>query len=486
MFASQPKVPMINCRSTRLSQVHPHGSQLVRRLSARTSTVAAAALAGALLASAGCARRAPTPPVGATGYIGQGLDVQRLYQGMGLVASIGAMPFVGSFSFLRAPSPDSTLVLVALSLPARSLSFTREGDRYSAVYNARIEVRQNGSVVRTIDARETVRVPTFRETSRTDESVIWQHFLRLAPGTYQLQVGVRDETGIRNSTEEVALQVPRLGEGSISSPIAVYEALARTTVDSLPRILTRPRSSAMFGQDSVIPVYVEATGAADQLNAVLTGDNNVVLWRTIVTLAGSGDLRNATISVPLSRMGIGITTLRLAAPGSPDTSRARILVSLGEDLPIASFEEMVSYLRWFTTAEKLRTLRDAAPEAKAEAWANLLQTTDPYPSTPENEAIRDYFLRIRTANQRFRDDAPVGWQSDRGTAYVGLGDPDDIFDANANDPTVRIRQQVWVYREYRLQLVFIDQSGFGRWKLNPSSLADLQNVIRRKLAAQQQ
>jgi GWxTD domain-containing protein len=185
-------------------------------------------------------------------------------------------------------------------------------------------------------------------------------------------------------------------------------------------------------------------------------------------------------------MGIGVTTLRLATAGSSDTSRTRILVSLGEDLPIGSFEEMVNYLRWFTSAEKLKTLREAPAEAKAEAWLTLLRTTDPYPSTPENEAMRDYFLRIRTANQRFREDAPVGWQSDRGTAYVALGDPDDIYESNANDPTARIRQQVWVYREYRLQLVFVDQSGFGRWRLTPAGMSDLQNVIRSKLAKQQQ
>jgi GWxTD domain-containing protein len=188
-------------------------------------------------------------------------------------------------------------------------------------------------------------------------------------------------------------------------------------------------------------------------------------------------------------MGIGVITLRLTTPGGAavsDTSRTRILVSLGEDLPIASFEEMISYLRWFATAERLRGLREAPPEGRAEAWSGFLKATDPYPGTPENEAVRDYFLRIRTANQRFRDDAPVGWQSDRGTAYVALGDPDDIYDSNANDPTARVRQQVWIYREHRLQLVFVDQSGFGRWRLAPAGMSDLQNVIRRKLTIQQQ
>ena len=441
-----------------------------------------------LILSAGCARRTGPRPVGATGFAGTAPEVQRLYQGMGLIASAGAMPFVGSVSFLRAPNPDSTLVLVALSLPAKSLAFTREGDRYTAIYNARVEVRRNGEVVRTVDAREVVRVPTFRETSRTDESVIWQQFIRLAPGSYLFQIGIRDESGIRNSTEEVTIQVPSVGTRTLSSPIPVYEAIPRGSTDSLPRLLSRPRSSVMFGVDSVLPVYVEATGseAPQRVDVAVLGENDVVLWRTTADLNTVGSLRNTTLAIPVARMGIGVTTLRVAAPGASDTTRTRILVSLGEDLPIASFEEMVSYLRWFATAERLRDLREAAPENRADAWNNFLKATDPYPGTPENEAIRDYFLRIRTANQRFRDDAPIGWQSDRGTAYVGLGDPDDIYDSNANDPTARVRQQVWVYREQRLQLVFVDQSGVGRWRLTPAGMADLQQVIRRKLTAQQQ
>ena len=440
------------------------------------------------LLAIGCARRAGPRPVGATAFAGTAPDVQRLYQGMGLIASSGAIPFVGSISFLHAPRTDSTLVLVALSLPARALAFTREGDRYSAVYNARIEVRRGVEIVRTFDAKETVRVPTFRETSRSDESIIFQQYMKLAPGSYLFQIGIRDESGIRNSTEEVTMTVPSFADRVLSSPIPVYEAIARSTVDSLPRILTRPRSSVMFGLDSVLPVYVEATGEnpPPRVDVVLVGEGDAVLWRSTADLEARGALRNATLAIPVARMGIGVTTLRLSAPGSSDTSRTKILVSLGEDLPIASFEEMVSYLRWFATAERLRALRESAPESRAEAWNTFLKATDPYPGTPENEAIRDYFLRIRTANQRFHDDAPIGWQSDRGTAYVALGDPDDIYDSNANDPTARVRQHVSFYSEQKLQLVFIDQSGFGRWRLTPAGMSDLQNVIRRKLTNQQQ
>ena len=123
--------------------------------------------------------------------IAVGSEMQRLYRSMGLLAGAGSIPFVASVSFLRSPTSDSTLTLVAMSLPSRALGFAREGDRYAASYTVRLELRQGMSVVKQIESKETVRVPTFRETSRTDESIIWQQYLRLAPGRYALAIALK-------------------------------------------------------------------------------------------------------------------------------------------------------------------------------------------------------------------------------------------------------------------------------------------------------
>jgi GWxTD domain-containing protein len=445
------------------------------------------AAVGALGACAGnrqVGQARPGTPAGTAVAAAPEAEMQRLYRGMGLVAGTGAIPFVSSVSFLRSPRPDSTLVLVALSLPPRVLAFTREGDRYAAIYSVRMEVRRGAAIVRETDAKETVRVPTFRETSRTDESIIWQQYLRLAPGRYTMLLAVKDESGIRSASEEVAIEVPMLAPGTLGSPIAVYQAIPRTSIDSIPRLLARPRSTVTFGVDSILPVYVEAVGAEapERVNTRLIGEGDQTLWESTVELAQRGDTRSTTLAVPVARMGVGLTTLAVVAPGRTDTVRTRILVSLGDDVPIASFSEMLGYLRYFSTPERLKTLRDATPANRAEAWAQFLKGTDPLPGTAEHEGLRDYFQRIRAANQRFRDDGQAGWLSDRGVAFVGLGDPDNIYDTGLNDPTARVRQQVWEYREWRLQLVFLDQGGFGRWRLSPSGMNDLQNAIRRRLA----
>ncbi|MCE2901047.1 MAG: GWxTD domain-containing protein [Gemmatimonadaceae bacterium] len=464
------------------------------RLTARAGLCLAAVVVAAGCAGArppvgsGPAGPAPNPGgPGAAAMPGTASDMQRLYRSMGLIAGSGAIPFAASVSFLRAPSADSTLMLVALSIPSRSLGFAREGDRYAASYTARLELRQGAAIVRSVQATEAVRVPTFRETARTDESVIWQQYLRLAPGRYAMTVSVKDESSIRGATEEVSVEVPRLPGNGLSSPIPVYEAIPRVAIDSLPRLLARPRATVVFGQDSVLPVYLDALGASapGRVHVRVIGDGDITLWDSTSDLAARGTSRSTTVPIPVTRLGVGINTVQFSVPGQPDTVRTRVLVSLGDDLPIASFDEMLTYLRWFTSPDRLAKLKAAAPADRATTWAGFLRETDPVPGTAEHEGLRDYFARIRVANVRFRDDAQVGWQSDRGTAYVALGDPDNIIDTGMIDPNARVRQQIWEYRELRIQLNFVDQTGFGRWRLNTQGRADLDAAIRRKLALQQ-
>ena len=278
--------------------------------------------------------------------------------------------------------------------------------------------------------------------------------------------------------------MPRLTAGAIATPIAVYEAIPRSSLDSLPRLLARPRSTVTFGADSLVPVYLEAAGlnAPALVNVRIVGEGEQELWTAAVPLTQRLSIRSATIAIPVNRLGVGISNLIVTAPGFADSARTRLLVSLGDDLPIGTFEEMLNYLRYFATTDRLKPLREATATTRSEAWGKFLKDTDPIPGTPEHEGLRDYFARIRTANLRFRDDGPIGWQTDRGTAFVGLGDPDNVYDSGLQDPNARVRQQVWEYRALRLNLAFFDQTGFGRWRLSLSARSELENAIRRRLA----
>lgn len=426
---------------------------------------------------------APDPILAAnTGRVPRQPDVVALYRRMGLLAEGGETPFVGSLSFFAGPSDDSTAIVVTVSLANRSLRFRSEGDRWRASYDVGIEIRSGTTLVQELRSREVVRVLAFRETTRDDESVLFKQLVNLAPGSYDIRLTVRDESATRGSAVEATIGVPRFAAGSVSSPVPVYEARPREQRGAPIEIIPTPRSTAVFGRDSVVMIYAEGYGEGTTLPisvSVKADESNAVLWSDTVALARHGDHFSSTFPVPVARLGVGVMILGINSPGSTDTVRIPIFVAFGEDLPVATFPQMLDYLRYYVSSQRIQAMRDAPAETRASLWAAFLRDTDPVPQTPAHEGLRDYFNRIAQANVRFREEGQAGWLTDRGRVSVALGQPDQIFEPTMSDMGQRGRTLIWEYRDHRLQVVFVDQTGFGRWRMTITTESEFEAVVRR-------
>lgn len=425
------------------------------------------------------------------GVVTQGQDPSTIYNQMGLIATGSPLSYVGKIAYFATRSPDTTMMLASVSIPNRMLSFVRDGDSYRAPYEVRLRLMQGNTEVKTVNAMEIVRVATFKEVNRTDESVIFQNYFRVIPGDYNISFTVRDVASNRSATQEGAINVPRLAQGNLSTPLLVYEASRRTTLDSLPRVLASPRSSAVFGQDSTVSVYLEAYGQQTSLpvSYVVQNDKGAVTWRDTTVLQRTGNLMSGAVTIPITRVGIGVANVTFTRLDARDTVRAPVFVSFGNDIPLLTYEELINQLRYYVSPERLRALRDAPVDDRGQVWAAFLRASDPAPSTPEHEGLQTYFARLQQAAIRFRDDGTSrgGWLSDRGRVYVVLGEPDQLFEQTSNAALSRTsiaqrgRLQYWEYSQYRVRLVFYDETGSGRWRLMPQSETDFQNINARLL-----
>lgn len=432
-----------------------------------------------------------SPAPVAAGVVQQGQDPAIIYNQMGLIATGAPLSYVGKIAYFATRTPDSTLVLASISVANRMLSFVRDGDTYRAPYEVHLKISQGSNEVKRLDVLQIVRVSTFKEVTRTDESVIFQNYFKIPPGEYSISFLVRDAGSSRSATQEGAISVPRLTQGHLSTPLLVYEATRRSALDSVPRLLASPRSSAVFGQDTAVSVYLEAYGPQPRLPVffVVQNDRGVVTWRDTTILERSGNLLNGTVRIPISRVGIGVANVTFTRSDATDTVRTPVFVSFGNDIPLLSYEQLMEQLRYYIAPERLKTLRETPLEQRGAVWAAFLRSTDPAPATPEHEGLQTYFGRLQQASVRFRDDGTsrAGWLSDRARVYVALGDPDQIYEQNTNGTITRTsvsqrgRLQYWEYTEYRVRLVFYDDTGAGRWRLTPISETEFQNINARLL-----
>lgn len=446
--------------------------------------------------SAACSSARPgatsgSTPVSLPTGIAQAQDPTAIYNQMGLIATGAPLAYVGKIAYFASRTPDTTIVLTSVSIPNRMLSFVRDGDTYRAPYEIKLRLMKGGTEVGAVNAMEVVRVATFKEVNRTDESVIFQNYFRVPPGDYDISFTVRDISSNRSAAQEGAISVPRLTQRNLSTPVLVYEANRRSTLDSLPKVLASPRSSAVFGQDSTVSVYLEAYGQQASLPVafVVQNDKGTVTMRDTVILRKGGNVMSGAVAIPISRAGIGVAHVTFTRLDATDTVRTPVFVSFGNDIPLLSYEELLNQLRYYVAPERLKSLRDTPLEERGQAWAAFLRASDPAPSTMEHEGLQTYFSRLQLAMARFRDDGTSrsGWLSDRARVYVVMGEPDQLFEQNTNAPLTRTsissrgRLQYWEYSQYRVRLVFYDDTGSGRWRLTPASENEFQNINARLL-----
>ena len=446
----------------------------------------AAAVAALVLIGSGCGsfQRVGSPDSPRPGsQLPRLFDATSVYRSMGFLATGGPLPFVASLRYLRGPAPDSTLALFALSLANSSLTFQRSGNEFVAEYRLEATFRGDSGLVptRQIARDELVRVRRFQETLRADESIVFQQFITLAPGAYTVSVMVRDRNGPAFSRAERVDTAPNLWRRpGLTRPIPFYEGTGRTEISDLPALLANPRATLPYGTDT-LRFYVEAYGLAGGARVIarVVDGTDRELWRDTVALRGDARLAAATIAVAPERLPVGEAEIEATPAGGGDTTRARFLVSFSNQWVITNFDEMLAMLRYFAAQEWVDSLRKAPPQERPAVWRNFWKATDPVAITPENEALDDYFRRVQQANSRFTDEGGPGWLTDRGEVFISLGEPDEVLDMSSGMDRSGLRAIRWSYNTLRLVLYFQDQTGFGRFRLTPTSRAEFQRVLAR-------
>ncbi|UCC49679.1 MAG: GWxTD domain-containing protein [Gemmatimonadota bacterium] len=385
-----------------------------------------------------------------------------VYEQLGHLVGDRRFAAVGKFAYLPGPA-DSTYAVLALSLPNSALRFRREPPDFLARYRVAVVVGDSAAPAAQLSELEEVRVRTFRETSRRDESVVFQALLTLVPGEYPAEIDVRDLGSSAGFSGATDLRVPRFGPASISAPIVVYRARARPTRESPPSLILNPRATIeLSGAES--RVHLETLSDSDSLAILEARQDGQVLWTdTLALRPGEGRLRTAATPLDPERLPPGAVSLHARLAGKMTGDSTTVVVALLPDWPFVSYAEAMSHLRYAGTPDEIEALSNVPPEERAQQLHAFWKRKDPVPETSENEFFEEYFRRLQEANDRFSDGVNAGWLTDRGAVYVTLGPPDGVrgsLDARQGQE----RSQIWLYHKslgFELRLVFVDQGGLG-------------------------
>jgi GWxTD domain-containing protein len=403
------------------------------------------------------------------------LNSTQFYQRLGRLAAADPLPFVGTVAFAGGPA-DSVIGVLGLSLENRALGFQREGNVFVARYRVSLSFKREGAPSVDVTREEIVRVPTFQETLRSDESVLFQQVLRLLPGKYAVTVTVRDVSSTSESRAQSEYTAPSFGTGDVSAPILAYQATGRGNLADPLNLVLNPRGAVGYGSDTLL-AYIEGYQFPKPTTVPfkVVDEQEHVIYEDELRFRGGHQVESQVIR--LSPDSVSLGELRLVVGEGQAERQVSALVSFTQAWVVTNFDEMVDLLRYFGHDEEVNAMRKAPKSERARMWREFYAKTDPNNITPENEALNQYFGRIAQANQRFTDEGVPGWRTDRGEVFVSLGPPDEAIENSPGTTANRIVR--WSYINLRLDLFFRDEGGFGRLRLLPSSRADYERTLTR-------
>ena len=404
-----------------------------------------------------------------------------VYQQLGFMAGPPDFPAVASLATMAGPH-DSTFVLFALSMPATALRFQRDSTGFVGEYRINISFLKDSIVVKRVEHQERVRVASFAETGRTEESVIFQDLIALPPGTYGVQVYAGDVFSSRSFRARDSVDVPAYNaERKLAAPVIVYRAEGRRRRGARPDLIVNTRNTVPYGNETP-HVYLELyqSPATMSIQLRIVNDRNEPVWQRATTLtSGSDSLRYAIVDVPTGQLPLGRLWLEASIPGASGSApvsapvRSPLLITISDQWVVANFDDVLRFINYIALPSEVDSLRSATEAERLALWQRFWDRRDPLTTTALNEFREEFFQRVRFATDHFSEGGTAGWDTDRGEVYIVLGPPDQTFDRYigrdaANDPNAI----EWVYdnaQGLRLQLTFIDQTGLGRFELSPQS-----------------
>jgi GWxTD domain-containing protein len=401
------------------------------------------------------------------------LNTQQFYQRLGRLSAGDPMPFVGTVAFAAGPA-DSVIAVTGLSLENRAFAFQREGNSFVARYRVSLSFKREGAPPVDLAREELVRVATFQETQRADESVLFQQVLRIVPGTYSVTATVRDASSTSESSATAEYTAPKFGKSTYSAPILTYQATGRGSLADPVSLVLNPRGAVGYGSDTLL-AYVEGYSFAEPTKVpfAVLDELEDTIYSDSLRFRGSRDVESQVVRLAPDSVSLG--ELKIVVGSAPERS-ASALVSFTQAWVVTNFDEMLDLLRYFGHDEQIAAMRRAPASDRARLWREFYEATDPNTGTPENEALNQYFSRVNAANQRFKDEGIPGWRTDRGEVFVTLGPPDESIESTPGTSSRIIR---WTYLTHRLEVYFQDETGFGRLRLTPGSRAEYERILSR-------
>lgn len=385
-------------------------------------------------------------------------------------AAVNQPKYYQDFLNFESERENMTRLDVFIQVPYSAVQFIRGGVGFEANYSITVTVFDE-SGERMITERtwnEKIATADFNQTTVRENFNLSMRSFHLEPAKYIIRTTIEDKDSKSRFSSDNIFTVRDFNKGlAISDPIIIAR---QTVVEGSNRIIPNiPRNVPLQseGMNLFFELYSDSPQNVTLIYRIMDSDQKVVFENSEERNLESGRT-SAFYSIEKFPIAIGNYTIniRLFNSGqklSGEVNKTFLSRWSGVPIIISDFDKAVSQLIYIATPSELSYIESAeSQEQKISRFMDFWKQKDPTPDTEDNPVFEEYFRRIAYSNENFSTYFE-GWRSDRGMVYTILGPPSNIDRHPFNYDSKPY--EVWEYYELNRRFIFLDETGFGDYRL---------------------
>jgi GWxTD domain-containing protein len=362
-----------------------------------------------------------------------------------------------------------------IHVPYNAVQFVKTGQGFEAAYTTTVSVfnEDNSKLMTEKVWNEKIVAISFELTTSPDNFNLGSRSFELSPGIYSIKTTLLDKDSKNEYASESKIVIKQYSKYPSISDIMLLSG--KTVVDGKSKIVPNVSRNIVTDRDPLAMFYEIYSDTVSKLSVdyeILDElEQRVYASSDDVSIkSGSNQIFHNLDSLVLN-LGKHIlkVTLKDSTGQEISTSRKSFVSRwIGVPVYITDLEKAIDQMIYLANPEDLSFIKE--PENRIERSKRFVafwKKQDPNPADEYNPVFNEYYNRVAYANQNFTTYSLEGWKSDRGMVLIILGAPDNIdrhpFEYYSKP------YEVWQYYNLNKQFIFMDYSGFGDYRLDPST-----------------
>ena len=391
-------------------------------------------------------------------------------------APIGIPAFYLDALSFRSNDSASSRIDIYTEIPFEVLKFVAADSGFVARYEITVDIlNDDGNEVVEKTWNKEIRLRSFDETQSKREFSTVTGSMALAPGKYELRAELREQESGKAYAQTRKINVQNYFESpfSISDIMLVNQVTnkgGRSTI--VPNV-----SGNMYDLPHGFSVFFELYNSvgADSVSLtyqVLDRKENRLYARTERRRL-DGKRTEVIAAVDTAHFSAGTYLLEIDAQPVPRSADAGTFTSekrrgftmrwVSVPTTLAEIDLAIRQAKYIATSKEYEAMADAPTlEEKEKLFTEFWKKRNPSPGFSRNQAMEEYYNRVQYSNDHFSHFID-GWRTDMGMVFITLGAPGSVdrhpFEIDSKP------YEIWTYYDYNRQVIFVDESGFGDYRL---------------------